>query len=79
MKLNAYDVHELPQEAIDLLEDIRTLLNFGKYQQQVITSVPTWIGRKGESVTVFGATTAAVYMCTTDGRATWKAQYTFPL
>lgn len=79
MKLNAYDVHELPQEAIDLLEDIRTLLNFGKYQKPVITSPPSWSGRKGEEVMVFSGNTGACYMCTTDGRTTWKIQYAFTL
>lgn len=79
MKLAAYDVHELPQEAIDLFEDIRTLLNFGKYQKMVTSSPPTWRGRKGEEVMVFAVNTGACYMCTTDGASTWKIQYAFTL
>lgn len=79
MKINSYDVHELPQEAIDLMEDIRTLLNFGKYQRQITTSIPTWVGRQGEEVMVFASGSGTLYMCTTDGRNTWKREYAFPL
>ena len=80
MKVSAYDVHELPQEAIDLLEDIRTLLNFGKYQNQVVTAgPPTWVGRRGEEVVHFAGTTGAFYMCTTDSTTTWKITRTFNL
>jgi len=79
MKINAYDVHELPQEAIDLLEDIRTLLNFGKYQRQIVTGVPGWNGRAGEEALVFSSGSGSLYVCTTDGRNTWKREYSFAL
>jgi len=48
LKIQTYDVHELPQEAIDNLEDVRTLLNFGKYQPQVVSAIPTFNGRQGD-------------------------------
>lgn len=81
MKIQAYDVHQLPQEAIDLMEDVRTLLNFGKYQKPILTSpsLPNWKGRRGEEVTVFGGTTGVTYICTTDGAATWRIEYAFTL
>lgn len=80
MKIQAYDVHELPQEAIDLLEDVRTLLNYGKYQNQVVTAgPPTWTGRLGEEVVHISGTTGAFYMCTTDQTTTWRITRTFNL
>lgn len=71
MKLNAYDVHELPQEAIDLFEDIRTLNNYGKYQPQVVTAIPTFNGRLGEFVILFQGGTGGLFWCTTDNSTTW--------
>jgi len=71
LKINTYDVHELPQEAIDNLEDVRTLLNFGKYQPQVVSTIPTFNGRQGEFVIVFQGNTGAFYWCLTDNAATW--------
>lgn len=71
MKIQNYDLHQLPQEGIDMLEDIRILLNFGKYQPQVVTAIPTFNGRRGEFVIVFQGTTGRLYWCTTDNSATW--------
>lgn len=71
MKIQTYDVHELPQEAIDMLEDIRTLVNYGKYQFQVVTSFPGFTGRQGEVVLYFVGNTGALYWCTTDNATTW--------
>lgn len=71
MKIPTYDVHELPQEAIDNLEDIRTVLNFGKYQPQVVTTVPTFSGRQGEFVILFLGGTGKMYWCTSDLTTTW--------
>lgn len=79
MKIPGYDLHKLPQDPIDAIQDIITVINFGKYQVPVFSSPPTHVGRRGEEVVVFGATTAAFYMCTTDNTATWRATGSFTL
>lgn len=71
MKIKSQDLHELPQNAIDQLEDIKTLLNFGKYQFQVVTSIPTFNGRLGEAVILFQGGTGGLFWCTTDSTTTW--------
>lgn len=71
MKIQSYDLHELPQEAIDNIEDVRTLLNYGKYQPQVVTAIPTYVGRQGEYVILLLGGTGGLFWCTTDNAATW--------
>jgi len=71
MKIQNYDLSELPQEAIDNIEDMKTLLNYGKYQPQVLTAVPTFTGRAGEFVIVYLGGTGKFYWCTSDGGTTW--------
>ena len=73
MKISSYDLHELPQEAIDNMEDIKTLLNYGKYQPQVVTAIPSFQGRQGEFVIVFQGNTGRLYWCTTDNSTTWAS------
>ena len=73
MKLKSHDLAELPQEAIDALEDVKTAWNFGKYQPQVVTAIPTFTGRQGESVILFLGGTGRLYWCTTDSGTTWAA------
>lgn len=71
MKINSRDLHELPQDAIDIIEDIKLGWNFGKYQPQVSLGVPSYVGRQGEMVIVFLNNTGRLYWCVTDGKATW--------
>ena len=71
MKIKSQDLHELPQNAIDQLEDTRILLNFGKYQTQVLSAIPTYTGRQGEFVMVFGGGTGVFYWCVSDMGNTW--------
>lgn len=77
MKLNDYDFKNVDQEIIDFKNDVITLLNFGKYQKQVVTGVPAWRGRRGEEVYLMSGTTAILYVCTSDNTATWKPAVTF--
>ena len=71
MKIKSQDLHELPQPAIDQLDDTKTLLNFGKYQPQVVTAIPTFNGRLGEFVILFLGGTGGLFWCTTDNTTTW--------
>ena len=75
-KVSDYDLTGQSQELIDGFDEIRTLLNFGKYQPQVVASIPTWTGRQGEFVWVFGGT-GGLYVCTTDNSTTWRVAATF--
>jgi len=50
VKIDDYELRGLPQELIDFKDDVITILNFGKYAQQVINGSPGWDGREGESV-----------------------------
>ncbi len=79
MKLGDYDFKEAEQEVQDFKNDVLTLLNFGKYQKQVVSSVPTWRGLRGEEVYLMNGTTGILYTCTSDNTATWRVVSTFVL
>ena len=72
MKLSDYDLTGSPQELIDAVDDIRTIINFGKYNPQVVTSVPTWIAPRGENVLFLDSTGGRLYYNVSDNTATWK-------
>ena len=48
MKVNDYFFDE--DDLNSFKDEIRQILNFGKYQEQVVTTVPVWAGRPGEQV-----------------------------
>lgn len=70
MKISDYNTALLPQEIIDLLDDIKTVLNFGKYQWPVVTANPTWTGRQGETVWVVNASSRILFACSSDQSST---------
>lgn len=72
MKIDDVDFRNLPQELNDFKDQIFTLLNFGKYQSQVTSSPPTWVGRRGEEVYTIAGTTGRLYVCSSDNSATWS-------
>lgn len=67
-KVNDYNLSFVTQEMIDLTDDMKTILNFGKYQMPVITSntAPSWVGRQGEFVLAVVGATTRLYVCTSD-------------
>lgn len=74
MKVNDYSLAFLPLEAIDALDDIKTILNYGKYQYPVVTTIPSWVGRQGESALFIASGTIRLYVCTSDqSSANWFA------
>lgn len=77
-KLGDYDDSKLPQNQRDLNDDVRRVINFGKYQIPVVGAPPSWTARKGEFVAVF-ATSGTIMMCTTDNSTTWRSVVSFPL
>lgn len=70
MKIQDYSTALLPQEVIDLLNDVQTVINYGKYQFAVVTSRPTWTGRQGEGVLVINSTSFQLFFCTSDQSST---------
>ncbi len=78
-KIDGYDFRGLPKEVADFRDQVSELWNYGKYQSQVTTSPPTWIGHKGEGVLTFAGTTGVFYICTTDNASTWKLAFSFTL
>lgn len=79
MKVSDYDLSKLPRNGEDTVQQIRTILNLGKYQTPIVNVFPTYRGEAGECVVVFGATTAALAMCTTGGGTTWRIMTLFTL
>ena len=77
-KIDEYDLSGQPQEVIDFADDVRTIINFGKYQPQVVSATPTWVGRRGEFVWVFG-TSGALVVCTSDGTTIWRGVVGFTI
>ena len=51
MRLQSYQFDkEVPLEVQEAIEDIRMLINNGKYTPRVVTSEPTYQGEEGEMV-----------------------------
>lgn len=48
MKLREWDIKD--KEIQGLRDDIKRILNYGKYQKQIITTAPNWAARPGEEV-----------------------------
>lgn len=51
-KLDDPNFNKFPQQLVEFKDDILSLVNFGKFQFQVVTVAPTFAGRNGE-VTIF--------------------------
>ena len=77
-KVNDSDDIEVNQNQRDFNDDVKRILNFGKYQPQVIGSPPSWTGRKGEFVWVMAAS-GTLMVCTTDNSTTWRSVVSFAL
>lgn len=76
-KITDYSLALMPQEVADLLDDLRSNWNFGKYQMPVVTTYPLWVGRLGETVVYAQAVTWALMMCTSDQTTRWVTMSNF--
>lgn len=65
------------QDVIDFKDAVRDLLNFGKYQAQVVSSVPNWTGRAGEHVWYVDGTDGRLYLAAVDNKVAWTQVLTF--
>ena len=72
MKIGDYDIKNADQELLDFKNDVITLLNYGKYQPQVLSLVPGWKGNRGEFCWVVSATTAALYAYLATAGTVWS-------
>ena len=54
MKVSPWDLRGMPQELIDFKDEVTTILNYGKFQLQVLyEQTPTWTGKEGEQVLAY--------------------------
>ena len=69
MKLPIYEFSkEVPQELQEAIEDVRQLLNNGKYTPRISTTEPTWTGAIGEFVVYYaGPTNVYLFVYTSVG------------
>ena len=56
---------------VDVLNDIYKILNFGRYQMRVVSSVPDWTGEEGEHLLYVSGTTRRWYWYDITN-ATWQ-------
>jgi len=78
-KIDNYELRGLPQELIDFKDAVTEIINYGKFQKQVVTSFPTWRARLGEEVYYISGGSAALLFNSSDGSAAWKVVNTFSL
>ncbi len=74
MKLQDLDFsNKLRQEAsfMDFVTELRNVLNLGRYQMRVVTSVPTWTGDGGEHLLYISGTVRRFYWYD-DTNSTWQ-------
>lgn len=62
MKIDGYEgASKITPEYDDFLEDVGLLINFGKYQYQVVSEPPAWKAENGEAVLFTSANTHRWY------------------
>ena len=76
-KIDDVELRGSSQELIDFKDKVLEILNFGKYQNPVVSSVPTWIGRRGEIVIYVNGTDGRLYVSAVDSSTTWTQMLSF--
>lgn len=71
MKLDEYSPGNVNQEMQDFMDDVRATLNFGKYQFNIVTDIPAWAGKRGESALFIAGGSAALYVMIATSGTTW--------
>lgn len=74
MKLQDFDFsNKLRQETafMDFVNEVRNILNLGRYQMRIVTSVPDWTGEGGEHLLYISGTVRRVYWWD-DTNSTWQ-------
>lgn len=70
-KLNDYEFVGLPAELIDFKDELLDLINNGKFQLPVVSSVPNWTGKRGEMAWFVSGATGRLYMFAQTSGTTW--------
>ena len=60
MKVDDYDIKEVPNEVKDFVDDVTTFFNNGKYSQPTVPSSPSWDANNGEMVFVNNAQSTSI-------------------
>lgn len=77
-KIDDYDHRGLPQETVDNLDDLNSIINNGKYQFTVVSTFPTWNGRRGETAIYIAGGSGSMLVATSDSSsADWSVVSTF--
>ena len=77
MKIDDFDFRGLPQSLVDFKDQVFNLVNFGKFQKQIVSSAPSWRARRGEEVYYISGNTGRLYMCSSDNSTNWVIVATF--
>lgn len=72
MKLDEYSPGNVNQEMQDFMDDVRAILNYGKYQFNVVSAIPDWAGKQGESALFVAGGTSALYVMSATSGTTWE-------
>ena len=78
-KLDNYDFRDVEPELSEFKDDVTIILNYGKYQPQVVTAVPAWRARRGEFVWLMSGVTGRLYVCTSDNSTQWTIAAAFAI
>lgn len=77
-RIDDYTFKGLPQDVIDFKDDVRDLVNAGKFQFPIVTGTPTFAGGTGEFVVylagINSTNTSTLYVKT---GASWSAIASF--
>ncbi len=76
-KIDDYEFIDVPTEVTLFKDDVRDLLNNGKYQMQLLTATPTFSGNPGEFCVVRNGTNSILYIKMTSGGTSWSPVVAF--
>lgn len=71
-KIDDFQFRDVPQEVIDFKDQVRELLNFGKYQMPVVSTPPNHLGRRGEMTLFVSGSTGRLYIAVSDNSTQWS-------
>ena len=78
-KIDQYEWRGTSQDQIDFKDKVTEIINYGKFQKQVVGSLPAWKARLGEEVYYLAGGTGALMVCSADETTQWSIVNTFAL
>jgi len=76
-KVDPPDLKGQSQELIDWVDKVTEIINFGKVQVQVVSAIPSHVGRRGEQVVFVSGTDGRLFVCTQDQSTSWATAALF--